>query len=49
MRAVQQSESGVNLDEEAANLIRYQQYYQANARVIDSATTIMDTILGLRS
>lgn len=49
LRAVQQSESGVNLDEEAANLIRYQQYYQANARVIDSATTIMDTILGLRS
>nr|WP_328732316.1 flagellar basal body rod C-terminal domain-containing protein [Halomonas azerica] len=46
LRAVQQSESGVNLDEEAANLIRYQQYYQANARVIDSATTIMDTILG---
>lgn len=49
LRAVQQSESGVNLDEEAANLIRYQQYYQANAQVIDSATTIMDTILGLRS
>ena len=48
LKAVQQSESGVNLDEEAANLIRYQQYYQANAKVIDSATTIMDTILGLR-
>ncbi|NYS61693.1 flagellar hook-associated protein FlgK [Vreelandella salicampi] len=48
LEAVQQSESGVNLDEEAANLIRYQQYYQANAKVIDSATTIMDTILGLR-
>ncbi|MGM0858006.1 MAG: flagellar hook-associated protein FlgK [Pseudomonadota bacterium] len=48
LRAVQQSESGVNLDEEAANLIRYQQYYQANARVIDTAGTIMDTILNLR-
>lgn len=46
--AVQQSESGVNLDEEAANLIRYQQYYQANAKVINTATTILDTILGLR-
>ncbi|NYT71485.1 flagellar hook-associated protein FlgK [Halomonas sp. QX-2] len=46
--AVQQSESGVNLDEEAANLIRYQQYYQANARVIDTAGTLMDTILNLR-
>lgn len=49
LRAVQQSESGVNLDEEAANLIRYQQFYMANARVIDTAGTIMDTILNLRS
>ncbi|WP_434983839.1 flagellar hook-associated protein FlgK [Vreelandella zhaodongensis] len=49
LKAVQQSESGVNLDEEAANLIRYQQYYQANARVIDAAGAIMDTILNLRN
>ncbi|WP_336269468.1 flagellar hook-associated protein FlgK [Vreelandella arctica] len=49
LRAVQQSESGVNLDEEAANLIRYQQFYQANARVIDTASSLFDTILGLRS
>jgi len=49
LEAVQQSESGVNLDEEAANLIRYQQFYQANARVIDTGTTILDTILGLRN
>ncbi|MFI8750253.1 flagellar hook-associated protein FlgK [Vreelandella lionensis] len=49
LRAVQQSESGVNLDEEAANLIRFQQFYQANARVISTASTIFDTILGLRS
>ncbi|MCO7247818.1 flagellar hook-associated protein FlgK [Halomonas sp. Mc5H-6] len=48
LTAVQQSESGVNLDEEAANLIRYQQFYQANARVIDTAGTLMDTILNLR-
>ena len=45
---VQQSESGVNLDEEAANLIRYQQYYQANAQVINIASTLMDTILAIR-
>lgn len=49
LKAVQQSESGVNLDEEAANLIRYQQYYQANARVIDTAGAMMDTILNLRN
>jgi flagellar hook-associated protein 1 FlgK len=49
LRAVQQSESGVNLDEEAANLIRFQQFYMANARVIDTASTVFDTILGLRN
>ena len=46
--ALQQSESGVNLDEEAANLIRFQQYYQANAKVIETGSTILDTILQLR-
>lgn len=49
LKAVQQSESGVNLDEEAANLIRYQQFYMANARVIDTASSLFDTILGLRN
>lgn len=46
---MQQSESGVNLDEEATNLIRYQQYYQASAKLIEVGGTLLDTILGLRS
>lgn len=48
LSAVQQSTSGVNLNEEAANLIRYQQYFQANAQVIQTGSTILDTILSLR-
>jgi flagellar hook-associated protein 1 FlgK len=48
LTAVQQSKSGVNLNEEAANLIRYQQFFQANAQVIQTGSTILDTILGLR-
>lgn len=48
LQGLQQSESGVNLDEEAANLIRYQQYYQANAKVIETGTTLLDTILSLK-
>ncbi|RTR04391.1 flagellar hook-associated protein FlgK [Halomonas nitroreducens] len=48
LRAAQQAESGVNLDEEAANLIRFQQYYQANAKVIEAGTKVIDTVLGLR-
>jgi flagellar hook-associated protein 1 FlgK len=38
--------SGVNLDEEAANLIKYQQAYQAAAQVISVAGTLFDTLIG---
>ena len=37
--------SGVNLDEEAANLIRYQQAYSASARIISVANEIFDTLI----
>lgn len=39
--------SGVNLDEEAANMIKYQQAYQASAKVIEMASTLFDTLLAL--
>jgi len=38
--------SGVNLDEEAADLVRYQQAYQAAAQVISTANNLFDTLLG---
>ncbi|MGI4858368.1 MAG: flagellar hook-associated protein FlgK [Janthinobacterium lividum] len=47
LTAQQQSVSGVNLDEEAANLMQYQQMYQANSKVIQTAGTLFDTILEL--
>lgn len=37
--------SGVNLDEEAANLIRYQQAYSAAARIITVASETFDTLM----
>jgi flagellar hook-associated protein 1 FlgK len=40
------SVNGVNLDEEAANLVRFQQAYQAATQVISVANTIFDTLLG---
>lgn len=43
----QQSLSGVNLDEEAANLMRYQQAYQAAGKVIELAGKLFDEILAL--
>lgn len=39
--------SGVNLDEEAANLIRYQQAYQASAKSLEIASKLFDTILNI--
>jgi flagellar hook-associated protein 1 FlgK len=38
--------SGVNLDEEAADLVRFQQAYQAAAQVINVANSLFDTLLG---
>ncbi len=43
----QQSVSGVNLDEEAANLIRYQQAYQAAGKMIQVVDTLFNTLLQL--
>jgi len=37
--------SGVNLDEEAANLIKFQQAYEASAQVIQVARTLFQTVL----
>jgi len=43
----EQSVSGVNLDEEAANLLRYQQAYQASAKAIAIAGEVFKTILDI--
>lgn len=40
-----ESVSGVNLDEEAANLLRFQQAYQASSKCIEIANTLFDSIL----
>lgn len=40
-----ESLSGVSLDEEAANLVRFQQTYAAAARILSTSQTIFDTLL----
>lgn len=45
--SAQQSVSGVNLDEEAANLMRYQKAYQAAAKAMEIANTMFDSLLSL--
>ncbi|MFA5531353.1 MAG: flagellar basal body rod C-terminal domain-containing protein, partial [Thiohalomonadaceae bacterium] len=46
-QAIQNREavSGVNLDEEAANLVRFQQHYQASAQLIVAANTLFQSLL----
>jgi flagellar hook-associated protein 1 FlgK len=48
LEAQQQSISGVNLDEEYGDLLRFQQYYMANAQVIQTASSLFDALLNIR-
>jgi len=45
-QASRDSVSGVNLDEEAADMLRLQQAYQAASQLISTADTMFQTILG---
>ncbi|MCI8210550.1 flagellar biosynthesis protein FlgK [Pseudomonas sp. S25] len=44
-KSARDSVSGVSLDEEAANLIKYQQYYTASSQIIKAAQSIFSTLL----
>lgn len=46
-QADRDSLSGVNLDEEAVNMLRYQQAYQASAKLLEVGKTLFDTIIQL--
>tara|TARA_B100000678_G_scaffold150724_1_gene125749 strand:- start:843 stop:2183 length:1341 start_codon:yes stop_codon:yes gene_type:complete len=46
-RIALQEQSGVDLDKEAANLIRYQQAFQASGRAMQVASDIFDTLMGI--
>jgi flagellar hook-associated protein 1 FlgK len=43
------SKAGVNLDEEAARLMQFQQSYQAAAKVLQVAQSVFDTLLQVAS
>lgn len=44
--AARENLAGVNLDEEAANLIKFQNSYQAAAQTVTVAKTLFDTLIG---
>lgn len=43
-----EEQAGVDLDQEAVNLVRFQQAFQASGRVMQVANTLFDTLLGIR-
>ena len=45
--ATRNAQSGVNLDEEAANLLRFQYAYQASAKMLEVGTRLFDTVLSI--
>jgi flagellar hook-associated protein FlgK len=49
LTAQKESISGVNLDEEAANLVKYQQLYNASSKVIQTSKQMFDTLLAMMS
>jgi len=49
LTARQQAVSGVNLDEEYANLTQYQQYYIANTQVLNTASALFDALISVRN
>ncbi len=45
--AIKERLSGVSIDEETANMMRYQQAYEASARVLRTANEMFNTVLGI--
>lgn len=46
LNSTREEVSGVNLDEEAANLLRFQQAYQAAAQIISTSQSLFQTLIG---
>lgn len=49
LKAQQEAVSGVNLDEEMTNLIKFQHAYTAAAKLVTTAESMLEVLLGLKS
>ncbi|REC96336.1 flagellar hook-associated protein FlgK [Kushneria indalinina] len=47
LKSAQQSVSGVNIDEEAANMLKYQQLYTASAQMIRASSEMFNALIGI--
>ena len=48
LKAQKESIAGVSLDEEAANLLKYQHLFNASSKIITTANEMFETVLGLK-
>ena len=46
-KALEDERSGVSMDQEASSLIQFQQAYQANARILQTARELFDSLLSV--
>ena len=46
-RSIKERISGVSIDEEATNMVKYQQAYEASAKMISAADEMFDSVLGM--
>ena len=47
-KSIRERIAGVNLDEETANMVRYQHAYQASAKVMQAAQEMFETVLAIK-
>ena len=46
-KSIKERLSGVSIDEEATNMVKYQQAYEASAKMIRTADEMFDSVLGM--
>ena len=46
-KTVRERISGVSIDEETANMVRYQHAYEASAKILNTADQMFHTVIGL--
>lgn len=48
VNSIRERISGVSLDEETANMVRYQHAYEASAKVMQTANEMFDTVINIK-
>ncbi len=47
-KSIRERISGVSIDEETANMVKFQHAYEASAKVMQTANEMFDTVIGIK-